>query len=281
MVDHLFKYHNWKHYSKQKNINDDFTSLNRTFTQLKNSPQKDSNKYSVDCKSWLFFCSLFKYKTTEVTRVLLASSPPLRTPLRPSFSLLIRLRCRDAEMLRKALQEANLMFLMFLMSPHPRWAACWLVSKLVAKKGQRLQDAVTAAGGGGGGGGWEDGGGRGWWIAWSCSLYPDAQGRMDAFDCCTDVEQTLDGGTASLLARYSQQTHWHHRRDVRKANGWVPNWNSDFWWIEVALTFNPGPLTKVKRDDWPFFTASNNYLTPNWFQNEAFRVFFGSFLLRE
>lgn len=162
MVDHLFKYHNWKHYSKQKNINDDFTSLNRTFTQLKNSPQKDSNKYSVDCKSWLFFCSLFKYKTTEVTRVLLASSPPLRTPLRPSFSLLIRLRCRDAEMLRKALQEANLMFLMFLMSPHPRWAACWLVSKLVAKKWQRLQDAVLRQVGvvvvvvgrmGGGGGG--------------------------------------------------------------------------------------------------------------------------------
>lgn len=146
MVDHLFKYHNWKHYSKQKNINDDFTSLNWTFTQLKNSPQKDSNKYSVDCKSWLFFCSLFNYKTTEVTRVLLASSPPLRTPLRPTFSLLIRLRCRDAEMLRKALQEANLMFLMFLMSPHPWWAACWLVSKLVAKKGQRLQDAVLRRG---------------------------------------------------------------------------------------------------------------------------------------
>lgn len=100
-------------------------------------------------------------------------------------------------MLRKALREANLLF---LMSPHPRWAACWLVSELVAKKGRRLRDAVQLRVVGC----WW---GRMRWIARSGSLYPDAPGGMDTFYCCTDGRQMWDCGKARLLARYRQQTH--------------------------------------------------------------------------
>lgn len=111
-----------------------------------------STPFIVSHGYFSFLC--LNIKTTEVTRVLIASSLPLQISLRPSTGLLIHLCCRDAEMLRKALQEANLMF---LMSPHPRWAAWWLVSKLVAKKGQHLQNAVLGGGqvvvGGMGGGG--------------------------------------------------------------------------------------------------------------------------------
>lgn len=133
------------------------------------------------------------------------------------------LRCRDAEMLRKALREANLMF---LMTPHPRWAACWLVSELVAKKGRRLWDAVQLRGVG-----WW--GGR--WIARSGSLYPDAPGGMDTFDCCADVRQMLrlwDGQFASMLPPADTWQHWN---DVWTVNVWVPNWNSDFYGLTRKL----------------------------------------------
>lgn len=78
--------------------------------------------------------------------------------------------CRDAEMLRKALQEANLMFLML---PHPRWAACWLCPSWWRRRASGSGTPYSGRGSGGGGGGG--------WITWSCSLYPDAPGRLDTF----------------------------------------------------------------------------------------------------
>lgn len=72
--------------------------------------------------------------------------------------------------------------------------------------------------------------GGGWGMARSCSLFPDAPGRVDTFYCCTDVEQMLDFGMTSFLECYLQQTHI------------------------ITRTAN------VKHDDSLVFTASNNHL---------------------
>lgn len=143
-------------------------------------------------------------------------TPP--PPRSPSLQRTPHLRCRDAEMLRKALREANLMF---LMSPHPRWAACWLVVRAGGEEGPAPPGRRTAAGCG------VVMGGRMRWIARSGSLYPDAPGGMDTFYCCrweTDV-RLWEGPFVSTLPPADTCRHWD---DVWTANVWVPNRCSDF-----------------------------------------------------
>lgn len=121
-------------------------------------------------------------------------------------------------MLRKALREANLLF---LMSPPPRWAACWLVSELVAKKGRRLWDAVQLRvvvwwrG---------DEVNRTEWLFISrCSGGNGLVWLLRRWE--TDV-RLWEGPLVSTLPPADTCRHWN---DVRAANVWVPNRCSGFW----------------------------------------------------
>lgn len=61
--------------------------------------------------------------------------------------------------------------------------------------------------------------------------------------CGTDV-RFWHGQSISLLPPADT---WHHWRDLCTAIVWVPNWNSDFWWAEVALAFNhAGALVQLQ-----------------------------------
>lgn len=197
MVDHLPKYYNWKHFIVNKRI------LMMTLLHwIEHLPNLRFHHRRIQISTPLIVShGYFSFLCLDIKQLKSQQflSPVLSLHRFPSvLHRTPHLRCRDAEMLCKALQEANLMF---LMSPHPQWAACWLVSELVAKKGQRIRDAVQRAGVG-----WWRRRWGGGWIARSCSLFPDAPGRMDTFDCCTDAEQMLDSGMAGLSERYLQQT---------------------------------------------------------------------------
>lgn len=113
------------------------------------------------------------------------------------------------------------------------------VSELVAKKSQRLRDAVQRAGVR-----W-----RWWWGVNHMELLLISRCSRETghilllHRCGTDV-RPWDGRVVSVLPPADTRHHW---RDVRTANVWVPNWNSDFWWVDAALTFNhAGALVRLQ-----------------------------------